>query len=431
MTQLFNLDHNSNNWTEYSSGAPAGDRLSLSSSAGLNGSAYGVVVTPSGATASTASDSLTGTTVNGSFEFTFYMDLNTFAISTSSGEAQAYELKDNSFGNLIRFRLKENSGDIDLSVIMKIASGDETLAVVVPQSGEFKVLIQHIIASGSSVSDGIIRIYINDVLKASNTAVDNHSYLNSLALDEFEFSPTAISGASMSGSFYMDDFVFDADVQLTYDLVVSQNSIVPMAASSSGSFLFYALEEDATSNQVIVRETRPDQNGTSLSPGAVYSPGGGTSGNVAMTSDPLKMVFHGNFGTDVGVISHAIETLANTDISPTTIGSDKIQPLEVDPVDTDHIVAVNSDDQDALETDDNGSTWSTLNATLGQTVEAMDIAFFGAFLPFSAFFGGDDATDTNLQYTPNEFSNLREDTSASLQSANAITGIAIVVDYGN
>lgn len=198
-----------------------------------------------------------------------------------------------------------------------------------------------------------------------------------------------------------------------------------LETSQDGAFVFVALQDNATGNQLIFKITRP----TSTTPTTVtaYEPGGGSAGNVAQTGNPDRMIFHGNFGTDIGVIDHAIAAATNTDVSPTSIGAKKIMPLQVDPSDLNHIVAINQDDQDALETDDLGANWSTLNAALGVTVEAMALMFFGAFFPFGGFIGGNDGVDENLSYTPNEFSGLRDDASAALKAVGEITGIDLTV----
>jgi len=196
-----------------------------------------------------------------------------------------------------------------------------------------------------------------------------------------------------------------------------------LEASQNGVFVFVALEDDATGNQLIFKIDRP----TSTTPTTVtaYEPADGSAGNVAPTGDPNRMIFHGNFGTDVGVVDHAIVAGTNTDISPTSIGAELIQPLEVDPSDIQHIVAINRNDQDALETEDTGANWATLNAALGVTVDAMGLVFLGAYFPFGGFIGGNDGVDENLSYSPNEFSSLRDDASAALKAVGGIVSVDI------
>lgn len=196
-----------------------------------------------------------------------------------------------------------------------------------------------------------------------------------------------------------------------------------LETSQNGGFVFVALEDDATGNQLIFKITRP----TSATPTTVtaYDPGAGSAGNVAPTGDPDRVVFHGNFDTDIGVVDHAIVAGTNTDISPTSIGAELIQPLEVDPSDIQHIIAINRNDQDALETEDTGAAWATLNAALGVDVDAMALIFLGAYFPFGGFIGGNDGVDENLSYSPNEFSGLRDDASAALKAVGDIVSVDI------
>lgn len=199
-----------------------------------------------------------------------------------------------------------------------------------------------------------------------------------------------------------------------------------LATSQDGAFVFVALQDNATGNQVIFKITRP----TSTTPTTVlaYDPAAGSAGNIAPTGDPDRVIFHGNFGTDVGVIDHAIGAATNTDISPTSIGAELIQPLKVDPSDIRHMVAINRDDQDALETEDTGANWATLNAALGVAVDAMGLVFLGAYFPFGGFIGGNDGVDENLSYTPNEFNNLRDDASAALKATGGIVSVGVAPD---
>jgi len=196
-----------------------------------------------------------------------------------------------------------------------------------------------------------------------------------------------------------------------------------LTTSQDGVFVFVALQDKATGNQVILKITRPTT--TTPTTVAAYEPGGGSAGNVAATTSPDRMIFHGNFGTDIGVIDHAVAAATNTDVSPTSIGAELIQPLQADPHDINHIVAINRNDQDALESTDLGTNWTVINAALGQAVDAMDLLFLGAYFPWGGFIAGDDGVDPNLSYFPAEFANGREDTSSGLKAVAAIVNIDV------
>jgi hypothetical protein len=195
-----------------------------------------------------------------------------------------------------------------------------------------------------------------------------------------------------------------------------------------GDYIYFAFEYESSGNQIIARVPRPAAGGSIGTTSAEYEPAAGSAGNV--TPDPVspdKMWFFGNFGTDIGIIRHTPSTEGNSDVSPSSIGTDVIQPLQVDRGDNSHIIACNATDQDALESDDTGASWSTLNATLGLTPVAMALAFNGQLQPADGFIAGNDGTDTRLTYTPNDFATLREDSGATLD-ALAITSLDLVQD---
>lgn len=208
----------------------------------------------------------------------------------------------------------------------------------------------------------------------------------------------------------------------TVGLGVNTHAFAP---NQSGTHLFFAME-DAAGNQKIIKVNRPTSTAPTLS--LVYNPGGGSISSIAKHPDIDKMIFHGNFGTDIGVIEHAIGAVTNTDKSPISIGAKLIQPLRVNLGDGTQIIAINRDDQDAIETEDGGDNWSVLNATLGQTVDAMDVGFFGKYIDDVVVIGGNDGSDENLGYSPNEAVLFREDTSATLKAVGSIVSIDRVND---
>ena len=195
-----------------------------------------------------------------------------------------------------------------------------------------------------------------------------------------------------------------------------------LETSQDGAFIFVALEDDATGNQIIFKITRP----TSTTPTTVaaYEPGSSNSGNVAPTGNSDKVIFHGDFDEEF-VIDHAIEAGTNTEIGNGGIA----QVLSVDPSDDAHMILYDEDQGEIQETVDNGDNWIVLHGSTGpDPINAMDVLFLGAYYPPSAFIGGDEVgggTDEVLEYTPNNFADLRDDTSAALAAAASIVSIDI------
>lgn len=197
-----------------------------------------------------------------------------------------------------------------------------------------------------------------------------------------------------------------------------------METSQDGAFVFIALEDDATTDQIIFKITRS----TSTTPTTVtaYEPGSSNSGNVASTGNPDKMIFHGDFDGEF-VIDHQIAAVTNTEIGNGGIP----QVLRVDPSDDAHMILYDQDQGEIQETKDNGDNWTVLNGATGpDPIDAMDIVFFGAYFPAGGFIGGNDVAgpDEVLEYTPNEFTNLRDDTSVALAVVGSIASIDIALD---
>jgi len=104
-----------------------------------------------------------------------------------------------------------------------------------------------------------------------------------------------------------------------------------IATTSDGEYVYLALDDTATGFPVVFRCTRADL-ATFTS---VYAPGAGTACN--LIPDPNnndRMLFYGNFGTNVGIIRHVVSTAAETDISPGSLGSNVVNALAVTDTDT-------------------------------------------------------------------------------------------------
>ena len=198
-----------------------------------------------------------------------------------------------------------------------------------------------------------------------------------------------------------------------------------LRTSNDGSFVFMALEDVASGNQIIFKITRP----TSSTPTTVkaYEPLGGSSGNVEPTGDNDIMVFHGNFGTDVATIRHAITAVTNTDISPPSTGAEVIQPAEVNPNYVGNILVWNEDDDDLLQTEDAGVSWDVIRTDAGlvTTLRGMDILFKGNFQDHNIYFVGDGGSGVKVYESLDEGITLTSLENATLNTAADASGIRV------
>lgn len=199
-----------------------------------------------------------------------------------------------------------------------------------------------------------------------------------------------------------------------------------LRTSSDGAFVFTALEDVATGFQLIFKTTRP----TTSTPTTVivYEPLAGSAGNVAQTNDDDRMVWHGNFDTDIGVVDYAIIAETNTDISPVAIGAEVIQPLEVNPDFVGNILAWNEDDDDLLQTEDVGANWATVRSDAGlvTTLRGMDVLFKGNFQDHNVYFTGDGGSGVKVYESLDEGITLIALENATLNTAADVVGIVVV-----
>lgn len=194
-----------------------------------------------------------------------------------------------------------------------------------------------------------------------------------------------------------------------------------IATSSDGNYIFAALE-DGSNNQIISKSSRSDLSTWSVA----YNPGAGSASNVIpVPSDPDKMLFYGNFGTNVVLILHTISTGTNTDISPSSLGAKVINTCEVNPQDASQIVITVDTDQDMLYTSDQGSNWTAWSSALGLDATATELLWSGAYWPHRVFVAGDNGANLDLLYSPNQMSQSGDEASGSLASAADICSVEV------
>lgn len=195
-----------------------------------------------------------------------------------------------------------------------------------------------------------------------------------------------------------------------------------IATTADGAYIYAALEDSATGNQIIARAAR----GNLSTWTSVYDPGGGSAGNVAPApSDSDVMYFYGNFGTDKTVIKHSVSAVTNSDISPASLGAKVVNTLSVDPSDADRIVISVGTDQDLLYTEDGGANWTLWEAALGFDATAKYVIWGGLWYPARLFVAGHDGLNAVLLYSPNEMASEQDEASAALQAASNIVAVEV------
>jgi len=192
--------------------------------------------------------------------------------------------------------------------------------------------------------------------------------------------------------------------------------VAAIAVSADGDHIFLALE-DTSGFPVIITCERASL-GTFT---AAYNPGAGSAANVAsVPGNPDLMLFYGNFGSGVQVISHVISTGVNTNISPAGLTTKICNTLAVNPSDSDEIIITINTDQDLLRTIDGGANWSSLYAVLGVDPTGLAVRWDD---PDRVYVAGYDGADVDLLYSPNEGDYFTDVSGAALKAAAGVVGV--------
>jgi hypothetical protein len=189
--------------------------------------------------------------------------------------------------------------------------------------------------------------------------------------------------------------------------------------SADGAYIFLALE-NSSGQPVIARAARSDLSTWTKA----YDPAAGTAGNVAKSvANADKMLFYGNFGTDVTVVLHTISTGANADISPPGLGAKVVNTLQVNPSGGSEAVITVDTDQDVKHTSNGGTTWTDWDAALGFDATALWVLWSGAYFAHRYFVAGDNGVDLDLLYSPNEGVSRQNKENASLEAQANICNV--------
>lgn len=195
-----------------------------------------------------------------------------------------------------------------------------------------------------------------------------------------------------------------------------------ITTTQDGEYIYLALDDVATGFPVILRCAR-----SSLAVfTSQYAPGAGAAANLTPDlSNPDRVLFYGNFGTNVTVLSHVPSTGAETDISPPGLGAQVVNCLAIDPNNPDEIWVTVDTANDLLRTLDGGSNWDTLTNALGFSATAMAINWGSEVEYHIGFVAGDNGADLDLLYTPNEGSEFDDYAGAGLGAQTNICGVEI------
>ncbi len=196
-----------------------------------------------------------------------------------------------------------------------------------------------------------------------------------------------------------------------------------ICTSGNGNYIYMALEDVTTGDQFIVEAAADDLTFWE----AIYTPEAGSAGNVIpMAANPDKVIFYGNFGTDVTLLIWDSANRTLTDISPSSLGAKVVNTCQTNPANEDEIIITVDTDQDLLYSDDGGSTWTTWDATLGFDATALAGIWSSQYAPHRYMVAGDAGADLDLLYSGNQGNQSKNLEAAGLAAQVDICSVEVV-----
>ncbi len=338
----------------------------------------------------------------------------------------AFEVQLRNSSDQRMFRMVFNRGStnsfVNISIDYHSDSGGSTFFAIVSDlsmTSELLIGLKMVRESVDTAADGIIELFVDNIYQAGITNADN--IVRWTNIDRVRLYAQN-SDADITGNLHYDEFMLS--------VLAGRTSFIEgygwpndlMRTSSSGDFLFNCLTDYDTDYQVIFKTARP----TSTTPTTTiaYETTIDEFASVEKTGDLDTMIFYGDLGGSEYVVKYTISTGATIEIG----NSKAIHILRVNPSDENHIIAYDDNTPVLEETTDGGTVWTALSGPVSLVeAYAMAIVFLGNYFPWQMFMVGIEANPfpSHLEYTPNEYANARDDTSAALALSDSIVSVDI------
>lgn len=213
MGEVWKLGHDSNNWSEYSTQQPSGGWVSLSASAAMGGTSFGIEYDPDGTDTQNGIKAFTGSAVTTDIRLGFRINLND--VSIGSSQHCVFLTIGNDFTNTpLNFSIQNTGSGEFVRVEADNGVTIMTLDTTVLGTGENTIEVVIVRETNSSSADGSGQIYLNGSLADSASSLQNFEDFDdadgwadeSCALNLVR-NPTT----TFSGTFFLDEIVLRDD----------------------------------------------------------------------------------------------------------------------------------------------------------------------------------------------------------------------------
>lgn len=211
MAIVFSAGFEGDDFSEWDT-TPSGTKHQTSASAGMNGTSYGDLVTPSNSGSTPEEELLSYTSTAGTFHLGFFIDINTLT-ATSPGpfaNCRLISISCDILPTIVDIQLEDNGSGFFLDVLIGDDSTGEadSYSSSVISAGEHSVEVAVYRATNDTSSDGSAEVYIDGTLEDTMTGLDNYDAFDNVSA--LTLTDNAVFGGS-SGNFYIDQIVLRDD----------------------------------------------------------------------------------------------------------------------------------------------------------------------------------------------------------------------------
>lgn len=381
-----------------------GGVVTVNAAAALNGTNFGLSATVGAANAVARGRKNIPTPLGSTYTVEFYFDPNGIAIDDGGvDDEEFFELQGPGNGTILFAQILNNGG-----YEMEVRVNDDNSvqfnsANVSISDAPHKITIVINKASSDVASDGSVSFSIDDVLQDTIAGLDFFTQYEAIAKMVAGLSGTE---AGTVGTVYLDEISGTSPAASTSGLLRIPSTVLGTGAdaeiasiSADGDSIYLAAIN--TFNFPTLIKIDADL----LSIGSVvFDPGDGDNIGVQCGLFDEDVVWvAGNFGGINKVEKSEDSGGSFTPKNDSSTGD--VRAFVVGPLNDNTVLIFDVDNGDLLETVDDGATWTTINAAVTPTVNAIDRL---AINPQEAVFGNEGAATNSIDYSVNTGANLED-----------------------
>lgn len=378
MSTIFSANHNAGNFSEYTTSTTDGGDLSISASAALGGTAYGMACLLDDTNAIYAYKVLSATDTSTVFEGRFYIDPNTLSINDGGQVSVFYLINSTTTQTFVVYKLMNIGGSYVIRGVLINDAGthNETSAFTISDAPHF-IEFKATKSTNSTSNNATLDTWVDGSAQTQLSGIDCYDRFNTYII---VLGAPSQSG-TLSGTFYLDELVVNND----------GGYIGPLGASATASITEAAQTISASGTTTISATGSKTESADTISASATVPLAGSLSktesnDTISATASSISTATGAASITDGADSISASAALAIYGTSTNIEGSDTISASAVGLV---SVSASLTESGDTLSSSVSASIYSTSGTT-----EGSDTVTSAGTVPVAATGGNTESNDS-------------------------------------